>query len=74
MYAKERAADPWFPGTAYRSAGAKARKGPEAGHRLHSRRNSEELSPLRSPEIVFWRTRFLPGVRGGGEGMKVEDC
>ena len=72
--APERGAAKGLRGTAPRSAGTNARETQNPGHRRDSRRPSEELSPLRSPEIVFWRTRFLPGVRGGGEGMKVEDC
>ena len=59
--AADRGAAKGLRGTALRSAGTNARETQNPGHRLDSRRNSEELSPLRSPEIVFWRTRFLPG-------------
>ena len=58
--AADRSAAKGLRGTALRSAGTNARETQNPGHRLDSRRNSEELSPLRSPEIVFWRTRFLP--------------
>ena len=57
--AADRGAAKGLRGTALRSAGTNARETQNPGHRLDSRRNSEELSPLRSPEIVFWRTRFL---------------
>ena len=59
--AADRGAAKGLRGTALWSAGTNARETQNPGHRLDSRRNSEELSPLRSPEIVFWRTRFLPG-------------
>ena len=57
--AADRGAAKGLRGTALWSAGTNARETQNPGHRLDSRRNSDELSPLNSPEIVFWRTRFL---------------